>query len=173
MLKILKQATIRIILQKDPTERSEREIERVIELLQGFEFFSKNKKLSYSEYRELALLMTYKEFSRDSFIYEQGQDAESFYVVLNGSVSEVEKNPKIESWDWAMSAYRALLDWKAKEFDPKAEQKLMLSRIQQKLRADVRQLQNLGQSPRVGTSDLARVAVPLMDAIRVKYYQSG
>lgn len=126
MLNILKKATIRIILQKNPSSRTEREIERLIELLQSFEFFSQNKKLSYIEYRDLAQLLTYKEFKKDTFIYEQGQEVENFYVVLNGSVNQVEKNPKIDSWEWGMSVYRALLDWKVKEFDPKAKKHLML-----------------------------------------------
>ena len=58
-LDILKQATIRIILQKDPRQRTETEIDRVIKLLQSFEFFKNNKKLSYCDYRDLAQMMTY------------------------------------------------------------------------------------------------------------------
>ena len=58
-LNILKQATIRIILQKAPTKRTEVEIDRVIKLLQSFDFFKNNKKLTYSNYRDLAQMMTY------------------------------------------------------------------------------------------------------------------
>lgn len=61
-LNILKQATIRIILQKDPMMRTEIEIDRVIKLLQSFDFFKNNKKLSYCDYRDLAQMMTYEEF---------------------------------------------------------------------------------------------------------------
>ena len=62
LLTILKNATIRIILQKNPNKRTEVEIDRVIKLLKSFTFFKENKTLTYSNYRDLAQMMTYKEF---------------------------------------------------------------------------------------------------------------
>lgn len=71
-LNILKQATIRIILQKDPNQRTETEIDRVIKLLQSFDFFKNNQKLTYCDYRDLAQMMTYEEFEKESCIYDIG-----------------------------------------------------------------------------------------------------
>lgn len=83
-LDILKKATIRIILQKESVKRTEEEIDRIIKLLKGFEFFQSNKKLSYCDYRDLAQMMTYKEYEPDSIIYDFDQSADNFFVVLNG-----------------------------------------------------------------------------------------
>ena len=120
-LSILKKATIRIILQKDPTIRSEIEIDRVINLLKSFEFFQNNKKLSYVDYRDLAQMMTYQEFDPGSTIYDFSEVADKFYVLLNGQVIEEIKNPNIDQWEWANSVFLALQDWKQSTFDPCAK----------------------------------------------------
>lgn len=73
-------------MQKEPSSRSEKEYDRVIALLQGIDFFKQNKQLSYSDYRELAQLMTYVEFDRDQFVYKSGDTPENFYVILNGQI---------------------------------------------------------------------------------------
>lgn len=83
-LDILKKATIRIILQKEPFERRDDEIDRVIALLKTFEFLNKNKKLSYVYYRELAISMTYKEIQKGDFVYQIDHEADKVFVVLNG-----------------------------------------------------------------------------------------
>ena len=91
----------------------------MIALLKDIDFFNNNKQLTYSDYRELAQLMTYVEFEQDQFIYKSGDTAENFYVILNGQVDQKMKNPVIDQWDWAYSIYEALLDWKKNEFDEK------------------------------------------------------
>lgn len=54
MLNILKQATIRIILQKNPADRREDEIDRIIAMLKSIPYFKDDKNLSYPDYRDLA-----------------------------------------------------------------------------------------------------------------------
>lgn len=105
-------------MQKNPNHRSEVEVDRVIKLLKSFPFFKNNENLSYCDYRDLAQLMTYKEFSAGSTIYTFQDHADNFYVLLNGYVSEEIKNPYIDEWDWANNVYKTLLEWKEKTFDP-------------------------------------------------------
>lgn len=68
----------------------------MIALLKDIDFFNNNKQLTYSDYRELAQLMTYVEFEQDQFIYKSGDTAENFYVILNGQVDQKMKNPVID-----------------------------------------------------------------------------
>ena len=46
-------------------------------------------------------MMTYQEFEKDTHVYDIGERAQSFYVVLNGAVGEEVKNPSVGHWDWA------------------------------------------------------------------------
>ena len=68
----------------------------------------------------MAQLIPYKEVRKNSIIYEVNDEANHFYVILNGSVSRKIRNPDIDEWDWAMSVFKALEEWKKKEFDVKA-----------------------------------------------------
>ena len=63
--------------------------------------------------------MKYLEYRKDQSIYECGQQADSFYVILNGQVVEEIKNPDIDKWDWAYLNYESLLRRK-KDLDVKA-----------------------------------------------------
>lgn len=67
-------------------------------------------------------MMTYVEFQNRDLIYQVGDNATNFYVILNGSVAQSIKNPLIDQWEWAYSNYEALLEWKEKEFDPRARE---------------------------------------------------
>ena len=111
-------------MQKPPTKRSEIEIDRIINLLKGFKFFQNNKKLSYCDYRDLAQMMTYKEYDKDAHIYDFDQVADSFYVVLNGQACELIQNPNIDNWQWANEVFTVLNDWKENVFDPYAQKQL-------------------------------------------------
>lgn len=95
-LNILKQATIRIILQKSPDKRQEKEIDHVVKMLKTVNFLKKNSSLTYSDYRELAQLVTYEEYKKGEFIYEYGDEAQCFFFVLNGSVAEQIHNTDID-----------------------------------------------------------------------------
>ena len=53
-----------------------------------------------------------------------GDNADCFFVILSGSVTVQIRNELIDSWDWAMSVYKALKEWKAKEFDKKVERQM-------------------------------------------------
>ena len=121
-LLILKTATIRIILQKNPADRSEKDIDRLIHFLKEIDYFKNNKELTYGDYRELSQLFTYREYDTNCVIYSKGDIPRHFFILLNGRVSQIEKNEIIDEWDWAMSVYKGLLEWKLQEFDPKLAQ---------------------------------------------------
>lgn len=88
MLLILKQATVRIILQKKPPLRTEKEIDYLIKYLQDIDFFKSNKDLSYGDFRDLTMMLHYREYDADTIIYSKGDVPDNFYIVLNGSVVE-------------------------------------------------------------------------------------
>lgn len=70
------------------------------------------------DYRELTKYLTYKQFEAKRKIYEYNDIADHFYIIVKGRVSSQIRNSKINNWDWAMTKYKGLLDWKTNEFDP-------------------------------------------------------
>ena len=48
------------VCQKDSKDRSEDEIDRLIDVLKGLKFFKNTKTLNYSELRELSNCLTYE-----------------------------------------------------------------------------------------------------------------
>ena len=75
---------------------------------------------------------------KDTVIYSEGDIADNFYVVLNGSVSQLVRNPIIDEWDWAMSIYKALVQWKRKDFDVKAHKAMLAYFFKKKIEADTK-----------------------------------
>ena len=63
--------------------------------------------------------MKYVEFKKNENVYVKGDEANQFYVILNGSVDQKVVNPVIDEWDWAYGNYMALIEWK-KNFDLRA-----------------------------------------------------
>ena len=53
-------------------------------------------------------MMTYQEFDKNVYIYNYGQKANNFYVILNGSISQEVKNPNITDWEWADCVFQTL-----------------------------------------------------------------
>lgn len=76
-------AEIRIILKKKPSFRSEDEIDKLIDKLKTIQFFQ-DKKLSYSEYRDLTQTIKYQELAEDDFVYKKGTVDHNFYLMLFG-----------------------------------------------------------------------------------------
>lgn len=140
----------------------------MIALLKSFEFFRNNRQLSYGDYRELAQLMTFKMFQKDSPVYMKGEIADNFYVVLNGSVSEQIKNPIIDDWEWALSVYMVLQEWKTKEFDPKAKKASMIHCIKTRLLQDTRHIMQLNEKIDNGdyTGKNTKIHLSLLNALR-------
>ena len=56
--------------------------------------------------------MVYMEVDKDDEIIKYGDTNEIFFIILEGSVGIQAPNPSIEKWDWAMSVYHGLLEWK-------------------------------------------------------------
>lgn len=85
--KILQQAEIKLILKRPSNHRTESDIDKVISFLQGYHFLANQKKLSYSDFRELAQSLTFKEFQPGEDVYKYGDVPEHFFIVLTGSAS--------------------------------------------------------------------------------------
>lgn len=116
-------------------DRRDDEIDRVIQLLKSLDFLKQNKGLSYVHYRDLAISMSYQEYEKDQCVYMIGQEADSVFVVLNGEVQEQQKNSKIKNWEWAYSLFRVLQEWKANEWDPRAQRMFIQNDIKTRLRS--------------------------------------
>lgn len=88
-------------------DRSEKEIDRLINFCkENIQYFRNNKDtLTYADYRLVAQQLIYKEFEPNSVIYSKGDTPEHFYVVLNGKLAQVERNPAIDDWDWAWKTH--------------------------------------------------------------------
>ena len=67
---LLKQATVAIILKKQPLDRTESEIDELIQFLKNLKFITDRKELKYSALRELATGMTYKQYKNEEIIYQ-------------------------------------------------------------------------------------------------------
>ena len=86
----------------------------------------------------MALNLTYAEYEDGEVIYHEGDEPKNVYMILKGSVANSQKNPRIDSWDWAYSNYEALMKWKKNEFDRKVSKIKQLNSIKSKLLADVK-----------------------------------
>ena len=58
--KILRLAELKIILRKKVRDRSERDFDKLVHFLEGFDYLKNQKQLGYIEMRELAQALTYK-----------------------------------------------------------------------------------------------------------------
>lgn len=105
-------------------------METIIDLLRSIDFFNNNSSLTYGEMRDLAQSFTYETVESDAEIFQFGQPIDSqdkFYVILSGQVSVIIQNALIEKWDWAMSVYELLKNWKEKEFDVRVQKAMKIS----------------------------------------------
>lgn len=87
--------------------------------------------------------MTYQEYQKDSCVYMIGQEIDSVFIVLKGRLQEQLKNPEINNWDYAISVFRVLQEWKANQWDPKAQKAFLLHHVKNKLKKDTTTLVNL------------------------------
>lgn len=77
--------------------------------------------LSDKDYKELAHSLTFKEFLPNEEVYKFHDKPDEFFIIINGKLSKYVRNSDIANWDWAMSIYKSLLEWKSKEFDKKVK----------------------------------------------------
>ena len=134
----LKNLTIRIILQKTPKDRSKKDAERLVRYLKGLSEIEAYKEfLTESDFKQLASKITYRQMNKDDFVYKIGESADEFFILLEGVASEEIKNESIEQWDWAMSVFNALLQWKSSVFDELAQKSLTYYRVMQKRKQDL------------------------------------
>lgn len=92
--------------------------------MQNVEFFKSKKQLNHIEYRDLSLALTYETHEPGSEIASYGSRPDKFYIILSGVVSVLVRNEIIDHWDWAMSIYNALKDWKEREFDKRVQREM-------------------------------------------------
>lgn len=67
----------------------------------------------------LASGMEFKTFEQNQRILNYGDTAQYFFIPLCGNMTQYLRNNAIEKWDWALTIYNSLKEWKAKEFDRK------------------------------------------------------
>ena len=68
--------------------------------------------------------MNYLELDAGETIMDVGDQADNFYIILNGTVSVQIRNEIIDNWEWAHCVYTALKKWKREDFDKKLEKKI-------------------------------------------------
>lgn len=95
LLTHLRQVTIRLILQKEMSDRTEQEIDRLICFLKSVDFFRNQANIGYVAYRELAQCLTYREYQKGQIVYMVKEEAKEFFLILTGTVEEVQKNEAI------------------------------------------------------------------------------
>ena len=122
----MKRVQIRTILKKAPKQRTEEDLDLLMEVLREIEFFRSKPELTYGDLRELAQTFSYEVAEADQTLFKEGDPAEKFYLILEGSVSVVIKNQIIDQWEWARTVYTALKKWKENEFDTRVETAMRL-----------------------------------------------
>lgn len=105
-------------------------------MLQKIKFFKNHEKLTPVDLKEIAIVITYQEFEPGSTVMQVGEVADSFYVILDGTVSVQIRNEIIENWDWAHSAYKALQSWKTEAFDKKVEKHMAMLKKKEELKQE-------------------------------------
>ena len=99
--------------------------------------------LSEEDLQELTQALSYRDVEADTEIYRYGDEPRYFFMVVKGQVSRQVRNPGIPDWDWAMSIYQGLLEWKEREFDYKVQQKMLLEQKNLMLNMDFKQFANI------------------------------
>lgn len=122
MTLLFKKAELKRILKSSQIARSESDVTQIQGLLCKINFFKEHTLITENDLRDIAMVMTYQEVEAGSAIMSIGERAESFYIILDGTVTVQIRNEIIDSWDWAHGVYTALKNWKAEEFDKKVEQ---------------------------------------------------
>lgn len=84
--RVLKLAEVKIILRKEPGDRGWEDIDKLVEFLGKLDFFKNLKNFGYSQMRDLALTLKYKEINEGEQVYAYGDDPKNFYIVLDGAI---------------------------------------------------------------------------------------
>ena len=84
-------------LNKNSSERSEKELISLTSLLKDNEFFE-SRNLKGQDLLEICKELKYECFERDDFIFKAGEYGDKFYIILKGTVS-VSINKKGEKID--------------------------------------------------------------------------
>lgn len=77
-----------LIFRRDPSLRSELEIDFIQKIMQNFTFFSDIKeKISRHSYRELLKELKFESHNKSDILFNYGDSGKKFYLILSGSVS--------------------------------------------------------------------------------------
>lgn len=74
---------IRVALGLEPDERSEENVDAILDFVKDIKFFSK---LTIWQQRTLCRTMTLKECKTKEYVFRRGEHGDKFYIILSGSV---------------------------------------------------------------------------------------
>lgn len=108
------------ILKKQFNKRSEKELQRLIDLFKKEPFF-KEKKLQDEDLREIAMKLKFQKCHGMTNVFNYGEAGDKFYIILRGVLSIITPNSTIKDRAVKFKDYQMLLEWKENEFDKKAK----------------------------------------------------
>lgn len=120
---------MKCILTKEVNKRTESDFDFIVEFMKEINFFKNDKKLTYGEFRDIAASFEYERAAKGSELITYGTtvtNSDKFYIILSGAVKVMCRNPLISEWDWARNVYKALCEWKDKEFDKRVNKAMDL-----------------------------------------------
>lgn len=71
----MKRVQIRTILKKAPKQRTEEDLDLLMEVLKEIEFFRSKPELTYGDLRELAQTFSYEVAEADQTLFQEGDPA--------------------------------------------------------------------------------------------------
>lgn len=121
-LDILKQLTIKKIIGRKISRRTDWETQQLISLIRGQDVFRKQRLLKENDMRQIAKSLTYLELNEGDHVWRYGDPAEYYYIVLRGKVSVEQPNEKVKEWSWVKEVHEQLLRWIDRDIDTKLQQ---------------------------------------------------
>jgi len=115
-----KHKTLRRIMTKEPTQRTEAEELELENLMKQSKFFQ-DKEMKYEDFKDLVTNFEFESFKAGETVFEINSTGDEFYIIMKGIVRVMVKNPTVRDWGMEYKYYGQLKEWK-KKFDIKAKQ---------------------------------------------------
>ena len=142
-LDILKNITLKQIINKPSSRRNEWEKKQRVRLVMAQDAFKSQGLLNEQDIHQIAKSLVYREVYEGQNIWSYQDPQENIVFILRGEISIKERNEKIDRWEWVYQMYQELQQWKIDKFDPKLQTQMGLEKFQQKMITDVKQLKKL------------------------------
>ena len=76
--------------------------------------------MKYEDFKDLVQNFQFKSYEAGQDVFEIDTQGETFFIILQGLVSVMVRNPAIKEWNNEYKYYKELVEWKTK-FDIKAK----------------------------------------------------